>query len=85
LVRWTGIGRVDPFDPKTTNELGGRPRFIFGGARWSHGGQVGDVETFENESAVRQVEYETEGASVRSSLEAGADWAFRRPGRIASA
>lgn len=49
VTGWAGIGRVDLFDPNTTNEYDAERRFTFGGARWSQvgRGRVGLVGSFE--------------------------------------
>jgi hypothetical protein len=46
---WAGLGRVDIFDPDTSNDSDSRRRYIVGGAHWSQfgRGRVGVVVTWE--------------------------------------
>jgi hypothetical protein len=46
---WAGLGRVDFFDPDTSNTNDSRRRYIMGGAHWSQWGRgrVGVVVTYE--------------------------------------
>jgi len=46
---WAGLGRVDFFDPDTSNDSDSRRRYILGGAHWSQfgRGRVGLVVTWE--------------------------------------
>jgi len=46
---WAGLGRVDFFDPDTSNGSDSRRRYIMGGAHWSQRGRsrVGVIVTYE--------------------------------------
>ncbi len=46
---WAGLGRLDIFDPDTSNQADTRRRYIFGGAHWSQWGRgkLGVVVTLE--------------------------------------
>src|SRR5262249_2934837 len=41
LTGWAGLGRVDIFDPDTSNNSDMRRRYIFGGAHWNQWGRAG--------------------------------------------
>lgn len=49
LNGWAGFGRVDLYDPNTSDDYDATRRFTFGGARWSQvgRGRVGLVGSFE--------------------------------------